>query len=306
MSLWQTRRYTVFCLLTSSYLKHRHRLKRSEEINTHTNTNSTVAKQDTFSSSSQIHCRTAAGKQARINPMYHRRCLRRREKHVIASNQMLSLLPLHSPHDKIGVGGKVATSQTKLVTVDVIVTTLSPNLPRSLLSLENLRRGGTAYGSCGSSPEVTTACSSWLVAVLGSVGGLASQFVSALSPADAETETFPSSILISGHGARSYVDTVSSRPLGCLMYAYQGFASSSKTSTQSESLLLRTWRRTNTEPLLKSQVGIALPNSLFAEIKTFVRVESHCCGAEKCSHRMQCFTENVIPPLLRPCTAMQQ
>ena len=95
-SLWQTRRYTVFCLLTLSYLKQRHGLKSSEKIKTHTNTNSTIATHCTFNSSSQIHCRTAAGKQAQINPMYHMRRLRRHEKPVIESNQMLSLLPLQS------------------------------------------------------------------------------------------------------------------------------------------------------------------------------------------------------------------
>jgi len=37
---------------------------------------------------------TKAVKQARINLTYHMRCLRRREKHVIASNRMWSLLLL--------------------------------------------------------------------------------------------------------------------------------------------------------------------------------------------------------------------
>jgi len=36
-----------------------------------------------------------------------------------------------------------------------------------------------------------------------------------------------------------------------LMCAYQGFGSRSKTSPQSGSLFLRTWRRKNTEPLFK-------------------------------------------------------
>jgi len=105
--------------------------------------------------------------------------------------------------------------------------------------MKDLRRGGTAGGSCGSSLEGTAASSSGRVDISGSVGGLTSQLVSALSPSGVETEGVLSSIPMSGHGARSDVDTVSSRPLGYLVCAYEGFASSSNTSSQSGSLLLR-------------------------------------------------------------------
>jgi len=96
------------------------------------------------------------------------------------------------------------------------VTTLSPYLSGGLLDLEDLWRGGTARGSCGSTLEGTAGCSSWCVAVAGSVSGLTSQLVPAFPPSCVETGGVLSSIPMSGHGARSDVDTVSSRPLDTL------------------------------------------------------------------------------------------
>jgi len=149
--------------------------------------------------------------------MYHMRRLRPLGKRVIASNQLLSLLPLHSIHHKEKAAREiVGTSQTKHFHCLMLfkVTILCPNLSGGL---PDLRRKGTCGGGSSLGGLLHALVDLWQFPLF---GDLALQFVSALSGSGAGTEGVPSSAPISCHGARSDVDTVSSHPLGCLMYAY--------------------------------------------------------------------------------------
>ena len=83
------------------------------------------------------------------------------KKHVV---RHITLLPLHPP------SLPTATNNWWHVTLlsqfywkgfpQLKVTTLSPYLSGGLLDLEDLRRGGTASGSCGSTLEGTAGFSS--------------------------------------------------------------------------------------------------------------------------------------------------
>ena len=76
-----------------------------------------------------------------------------------------------------------------------------------------------------------------------------------------------------GQGARSDVETVSSRPLLCWMCAYQGLTSNSRTSLHSGSPLFHTWRRSKTGPSVRSHVCIAVP-----EVARHWKRNIHSCG----------------------------
>ena len=84
-------------------------------------------------------------------------------------------------------------------------------------------------------------------------------FVGASASTAGITWELSNSVPAFGQGARSDVETVSSRPLPCCMCSYQRLASNSRTSSHSRSPVFRTWHRSKTGPSARSHVGIAVP-----------------------------------------------